>query len=115
KAGSSITLRFRLEGNSIVHAFEDFDEIFDERLKEADEFYEEIQAGVQSDDEKLVQRQAFAGMLWSKQFFYYDIEQWLNGDPAQPAPPPERKNGRNKEWKHLNNADIISVPDTWEF
>ncbi len=115
KAGSYKTLRFRLEANNKIHAFEDYDEIFDKRVKEADEFYEEIQAGIQSDDEKLVQRQAFAGMLWNKQFYYYDVEQWLQGDPAQPAPPPERKKGRNHEWKHLNNADIISMPDKWEF
>ncbi len=54
-------------------------------------------------------------MLWSKQFYYYDVTEWLNGDPAQPAPSPERKLGRNNEWKHLNNADIISMPDKWEY
>ena len=74
-----------------------------------------LQAGIETDDEKLVQRQAFAGMLWSKQFYYYDVEQWLKGDPEQPAPPPERKNGRNHNWRHLNNADIISMPDKWEY
>ncbi len=62
-----------------------------------------------------MQRQALAGMIWSKQFFYYDVPQWLNGDPAQPPPPPERKRGRNHEWQHLNNADIISMPDKWEY
>jgi len=88
KARSSVTLRFRLEPNNISHPFQDFEKIFAERLIEADEFYEDIQAGIETDDEKLVQRQAFAGMLWSKQFYYYDVEQWLQGDPEQPAPPP---------------------------
>ena len=77
KARSSVTLRFRLEQIISAHPFEDFDKIFAKRLREADEFYEDIQAGIETDDEKLVQRQAFAGMLWSKQFYYYDVEQWL--------------------------------------
>src|SRR5581483_10856437 len=64
---------------------------------------------------ELVQRQAFAGMIWSKQFYYIDIPQWLKGDPGQPAPPPERKKGRNSGWEHLNNADVISMPDKWEY
>ena len=66
-------------------------------------------------DARLVQRQAFAGMIWSKQFFYYDVPEWIKGDPAQPPPPAERKQGRNHEWLHLNNADIISMPDKWEY
>ncbi len=115
KAHSSATLRFRLEANNIKYPFKDFDEIFEKRINDADEFYEATQAGIQTDDEKLVQRQAFAGMLWSKQFYYFDVEQWMQGDPDQPAPPPERKNVRNHNWRHLNNADIISMPDKWEF
>ena len=63
----------------------------------------------------MVQRQALAGMIWSKQFFYYDIPQWLNGDPAGPPPPGNRKHGRNFEWMHLNNADVVSMPDKWEY
>ena len=114
-ANSSITLRFRLESNNVSNAFKDFDRIFEDRLNEANEFYDDLQKEIKSDDEKSVQRQAFAGMLWSKQFYYYDVEQWLNGDPAQPPPPPQRKKGRNRDWKHLNNADIISMPDKWEF
>lgn len=54
-------------------------------------------------------------MLWSKQLFYYDLEQWLNGDPGMPAPPANRKNGRNRDWEHLHNFDIISMPDKWEY
>ncbi|MEP6749247.1 MAG: glucosidase [Bacteroidota bacterium] len=115
KAGSSVTIRLRLEGNNLMHPFKDFDDIFNNCVKDADAFYADIQQGIKSDDEKNVQRQAFAGMLWSKQFFYYDIEQWLSGDPAQPEPPLQRKTGRNHEWTHLNNADIISMPDKWEY
>jgi hypothetical protein len=115
KAGESVTIRMRLENNFIMHPFNDFDAIFGDRVKEADEFYGELQKNISSEDEKMVQRQAFAGMLWSKQFFYYDVEQWLKGDPGQPAPPPQRKMGRNHEWTHLNNGDIMSMPDKWEY
>jgi hypothetical protein len=115
KAGETTVLKFRLENKNNQNAFKDFDEIFAARINDADEFYGAIQKDITIDDEKLVQRQAFAGMLWSKQFYYYNIPQWLNGDPAQPAPPEERKKGRNHLWMHLNNADIISMPDTWEY
>src|SRR3989337_3959411 len=75
-----------------------------------------MQHNIKTQDEKMVQRQAFAGMLWSKQFYYYDVDQWLKGDPGQPPPPEEhQKHGRNSEWKHLNNYDIISMPDKWEY
>ena len=93
----------------------DFENILSQRLREADEFYAEIQKDITDDDARLVQRQAFAGMIWSKQFFYYDVTQWVKGDPAQPPPPPERKQGRNADWRHLNNADVISMPDKWEY
>ena len=75
----------------------------------------EIQADLDDPDARAVQRQAFAGMIWSKQFFYFDIPQWLRGDPTQPPPPDGRRHGRNADWKHLNNADIISMPDKWEY
>jgi len=123
-AGESVTLRLRLSDRLLADAFvggsagaspSQFDEIFATRIKEADEFYAELQAQIADEDAKNVQRQAFAGMLWSKQFYYYDIPQWLNGDPGQPPPPPERLHGRNREWFHLNNADIISMPDKWEY
>ncbi len=93
----------------------DFNDIFQTRIEEADEFYNEAQHVIKDDDQKNIQRQAFAGMLWSKQFFYYDVSRWLNGDPGQPPPPPERKKGRNHDWTHLVNADIISMPDKWEY
>ncbi len=95
--------------------FADFDTIFSGRLREADEFYGALQQDMTDAEARNVQRQAFAGMIWSKQFYYYDIPQWLNGDPAMPPPPPERKYGRNSDWRHLNNADIISMPDKWEY
>jgi len=91
-----------------------FDEVFESRINEADEFYKGITT---AKDKDLIdiQRQAFAGMLWSKQYFNIDIPRWLNGDPGQPAPPEQRKHGRNHEWSSLNNEDIISMPDKWEY
>ena len=114
-AQSSYTVCLRLENNQNTTPFADFDAIFNQRLAEADEFYAELQQSIKTEDEKLVQRQAFGGMLWSKQFFYFDVDQWINGDPAQPKPPANRRRGRNSDWKHLNNADIISMPDKWEY
>ncbi len=108
-------LKFRLENNRLSHPFEDYDSIFEKRKKEADAFYGTVQEGLTLEDAKLVQRQAFAGMLWSKQFYYYDVKIWLKGDPAFPPPPQERIFGRNSKWTHLNNADIISMPDKWEY
>ena len=92
-----------------------FDEIFTRRIAEAGDFYAARTPENLSDDARNVQRQAFAGMLWSKQFFYYDVRAWLDGDPSGPPPPPERQNGRNRDWRHLYNADIISMPDKWEY
>jgi hypothetical protein len=92
-----------------------FDTVFNQRLAEADEFYSKRMPQGLSEDARNVQRQAFAGMLWSKQFYHYDVRTWLEGDPAQPPPPPERKHGRNHEWTHLYNADVISMPDKWEY
>ena len=95
--------------------FADFERIVELRSTEADEFYADLQHDIELADARLVQRQAFAGMIWSKQFFYFDIPQWINGDPGQIPPPAERRRGRNREWTHLNNADIISMPDKWEY
>jgi hypothetical protein len=93
----------------------DFDSSVELRRREADEFYSELQKDISNPEARSVQRQAFAGMIWSKQFFYYDVPAWLKGDPGQIPPPPERKASRNHEWTHLNNADIISMPDKWEY
>jgi len=92
-----------------------FDDIFDQRLKEADEFYEQRVHQGMSDDPRLVQRQAFAGLLWGKQSYHYDVSRWLKGDPTQPAPDPSRYEGRNHEWVYLYNSDVISMPDKWEY
>jgi hypothetical protein len=113
--GSSKQLRLRLTTAQATDVFADFDQIFASRRREADEFYAELQADIVDPDARLVQRQALAGMIWSKQFYHYDVPKWLNGDAGQPAPPPERKHGRNHEWLHVNNADVLSMPDKWEF
>ena len=114
-ANSSTIIKLRLNNSNTSTPFTDFDSLFETRQKEADEFYSDVQKDMVSDDEKLVQRQAFAGMIWSKQFYYYDVAKWLKGDPLEPKPPTERSSGRNTSWKHLNNADIISMPDKWEY
>jgi len=92
-----------------------FDGVFTLRQNEADEFYASRYNADLSDDAKNVMRQALAGLLWSKQFYHYDVHTWLNGDPAGPPPPPERLKGRNKDWTHLYNDDVISMPDKWEY
>lgn len=99
-----------------AHPFgEVFDQVFAARLAEADEFYSARTRRCRSEDAARVQRQAFAGMLWSKQFYHYDIGTWLKGDPAGPPPPVERKRGRNRDWTHIYNEDVISIPDKWEY
>jgi hypothetical protein len=92
-----------------------FSRVMNARAQEADEFYAELTPAGAGEDEALVLRQALAGMLWSKQFYHYDVERWLEGDPAGPAPPEARVSGRNHDWRHLNNRDVISMPDTWEY
>jgi hypothetical protein len=94
---------------------DDFVATFAARLREADEFYATIIPADLSDDARNVMRQSFAGMLWSKQFYHYVVSDWLNGDPAHPPPPDERRYGRNADWGHLYNADVISMPDKWEY
>jgi len=114
-AGKSSVLRLRLSPKFLTRPFSDFNSIFTLRKKEADEFYHQLQVAIKDGDQRNIQRLALAGMLWSKQFFYYDVATWLKGDPAQPPPPPERRRGRNHDWMHLHNADIISMPDKWEY
>jgi hypothetical protein len=109
--GESRVLRLRLhqDGNDAP----DFDQTFAARIEEADEFFS---FGKHlSEDSRNVQRQAFAGLLWSKQFYHYIVQQWLDGDPALPAPPPARKHGRNSSWIHLYNDDVLVMPDKWEY
>lgn len=92
----------------------DFDAVFETRRREADEFYEPLAKDL-AEDARLIQRQAYAGLLWSKQFYHYVVETWLTGDPAMPPPPHERWNGRNHDWTHLYNEDVLSMPDKWEY
>ena len=114
--GSRAVMRLRLRlAEEEAPPFSDFDTVFAVRRDEADQFYAVLQQDIADPDSRLVQRQALAGMLWSKQFYHLDVRRWLKGDPAQPPPPPERLHGRNHEWFHLNNADIISMPDKWEY
>jgi hypothetical protein len=115
-AGGEVVLRLRFRPASAQgDAFADFDAIFSQRQRETDEFYAVVQEKVADADARLVQRQAFAGMLWSKQFYDYDVRTWLTGDPAEPRPPESRWHGRNTDWLHMRNADIISMPDKWEY
>ena len=122
-AGASVTLRLRLRPRADTDGFADFDEIFARRIEEADDYYAVVQADITDADARLVQRQAFAGMLWSKQYYGYDVRRWLEGDPLQPAPPDSRLSGRNSGWRHFasgdvdagQSGDILSMPDCWEY
>jgi hypothetical protein len=114
----SRTIRLRLvkiDDQRPSDPFAKFDKIFRTRREEADKFYSELAPSSLNDEHRAVQRQALAGMMWSKQFYHYIIEQWLDGDPAQPPPPNERQFGRNSEWRHLYNERVMSMPDKWEF
>ena len=115
--GESRSTRLRLANTPIPgDPFgREFDSTCTRRLAEADEFYATVIPKALSDDAKSVMRQAFAGLLWSKQFYHYDVRRWLEGDPGSPPPPPERWQGRNREWLHLYNEDVVSMPDKWEY
>ncbi|MBY0324392.1 MAG: glucosidase [Reyranella sp.] len=115
-AGASTTIRVRLSpGPAAPAPFADFDQVFQQRKSEADAFYAQLQSNVQDEDLRRIQRQAYAGILWSKQFFQYDVTLWLEGDPGQPKPPRSRLSARNSDWSHVNMNDIVSMPDKWEF
>ncbi len=113
--GETEVVMLRLSATQHATPFTGAEEVFKTRQAEADSYYMTCGAKNLSEDARSVQRQAFAGLLWSKQFYYYDVDMWLNGDPAGPPPPETHKFGRNAEWRHLNNAEIISMPDTWEY
>ena len=113
--GASVELHLRLSLDAHADPFADYDAQFSAREREADEFYADLQAEIPDEDARRIQRQAFAGMIWSKQTFHYDVRAWLAGDETQPAPPERRKHGRNAEWDHLTNEDVISMPDKWEY
>ncbi|MBA3961163.1 MAG: glucosidase [Chthoniobacterales bacterium] len=104
-----------LPGDFASTSLSDFDAIVSQRQTEADEFYHELTPQCLSPEHCAIQRQALAGLLWTKQFYYYVVEDWLNGDPAPPPPPNERKTGRNSEWTNLYNERVMSMPDSWEY
>ena len=116
-AGGSAIVRMRLTAEAYANGapFDDFDAVFAARKEEADEFYRAREPAQLDDDSRLVSRQAFAGLLWSKQFYYFVIRDWLAGDPSHPPPPASRLKGRNSEWMHLHCRDVISMPDKWEY
>ena len=120
KPGETATIRLRLTDKdpkkSRAALFgREFDQLFADRIREADDFYQTVIPANLSDDARSVMRQSMGGLLWSKQFYHYVVEEWLNGDSAAPKPPAERVKGRNHEWRHLYNADVISMPDKWEY
>jgi len=114
-AGENHAIRIRLTKAKVAKPFSDFDAIFASRIQEADTFYAQKQLHTDNADEKNMQRQAWAGMFWNKQFYSYDVNRWLIGDAGQPVPPKQRKTGRNSHWKHFVASDILSMPDKWEY
>ena len=114
--GATVELRLRLRPSGQEKSpWADFEEVIAARRQEADEFYAELTPPRASADEANVMRQAFAGMLWSKQLYYYDVARWLDGDPTQPRPPASRLGGRNAGWRNFDAFDIMSMPDKWEY
>ncbi|MGI8912714.1 MAG: MGH1-like glycoside hydrolase domain-containing protein [Chloroflexota bacterium] len=112
-AGATETVLLRLAACRHAAPYTEAEATVAERQAEADHFYASLANGLTA-DERLVQRQAFAGLLWSKQWYHYDVGEWLEGDPIAP-PPPQRRHGRNRDWRHFNTEDILSMPDTWEY
>jgi hypothetical protein len=110
-----IKLRLSSDGKSSAPLGEPFDALFTQRIAEADAFYRQITPFEMPDELRRIQRQAFAGLLWSKQFYHYNVQRWLDGDPSQPAPPAQRRRGRNQRWAHLDAADVMAMPDKWEY
>eukprot|EP01133_Synstelium_polycarpum_P017823 gene17823-21254_t len=113
--GQCATLEFRLCKGMQKKPFSDFGSLFDLRKQETDHFYNTLQTDIRGKQEIEIHRQALAGLLWNKQFYDYNVGKWLKGDPAQPPPPTGHSTSRNQNWKHINNADVISMPDKWEF
>ncbi len=115
-AGESVTIRLRFSQDTHKsQPFADYDAIFDQRVREADDFYDQLQANVTDPELRIIQRQAYAGMLWNKQFYYYNVNEWLKGDPKMPTPFHGRAYQRNSGWRHMYTANILSMPDKWEY
>jgi len=117
EAGGMVELRLRLTDETALNdpLGKAYEKVFEQRIKDANEFYHKVIPQDLSNEGKNIMRQSFAGLLWSKQFYHYVVEDWLKGDPGQPPPPQERWGGRNHQWTHLFNADVISMPDKWEY
>jgi hypothetical protein len=115
QAGESETVRLRYTNRGRPHAFADHDRVFERRRREADEYFEAIMPRNLGEDERRVFRQSIAGLLWNKQYYGYQVERWLRGDPTEPAPPEQRWSGRNHDWRHLYNSEVLSMPDKWEY
>ena len=114
--GESVTVCCRLtHGEVLEEPFAQFEEIFTERRKEADDFYDQIIPEKTTEQERRVYREGYAGLLWTKQFYYYVIDDWLKGDHSTPSPPQEREHGRNSQWQHFFARDLLSMPDKWEY
>jgi hypothetical protein len=113
--GGAQVVRLRLRRDPASRPFDDHDRIFATRRREADEFWQQAAAGIDEPEARRVHRQSLAGLLWSRQYYHWDIPRWLEGDPGQPVPPPRRRRGRDSAWEHLNNADVLLVPDKWEY
>lgn len=111
----SMQIRLRLSKNHQADPFDGFDTVINARIKEANDFYVGKQQAGATADENMVQRQAFAGMLWNKQYYFYDVNVWLKGDPGLPPPPKSRLSGRNHNWTHFLADQILSMPDKWEY
>lgn len=114
-ANQTVVYRYRLINKKVKDPFSDFEKVFEKRIKEANAFYDSLLLKSESKDMHAIQRQAFAGLLWNKQYYHYIVERWLKGDDQKHPPPEERKRGRNAYWKHVFNDDILSVPDKWEY
>jgi hypothetical protein len=113
--GGSIVINLRLSDKVLKQPLAGVEKLFNERRQEADKFYNSIHPAKATEDERRVQRQAFAGMLWSKQIYFYDVDVWLNGDNPHSPPPESRRQGRNTRWQHLNSMRVLSMPDKWEY
>ncbi|MCP4359018.1 MAG: glucosidase [Chloroflexi bacterium] len=113
--GESVEVHIRFTTVAQREPFADFTAVFEQRIEEANAFYDTLAPTHFSEDERRVQRQAFAGLMWSKQFYHYAVDLWLQGDPASLSPPEQRQHGRNRDWTHLYNLDVLSMPDKWEY